>query len=718
MPGLRRFAQDLVYGYGSFLFFTRPSANLLLIACTMLRPWVGLLGLLGGISTLLWRRWLALSTVAGGLEVVNGVFSALLVGYFFAPSWRTVALALCAGPFAVLISAWMGDALRRVRLPLLSGSFVIVGGGLIATGRAMGLPFEFPVPPPPLEWLPLPVQEIMRALGGIYLTRTVTGGALVLAALMLSSRTLVMLALLAGGLSEIMLVGLGIPASGLSGNSAISAAVMAAIMTGGLFTTPSRRSTLVALFAAACATVGSLALFNVFWFLALPPLALPYLATTWLVMITLRGERGRAWAGYWRAAGLPENTLDARRQAEARGLLPHSIPLRAPFFGRWDVYQTFDGPHTHRRPWSHALDFHRLIDGKAHSGDGKQNEDFYCFGLPVRSPVWGQVVGLLSHMPDNNPGEVDLAQSWGNYVLIAIGSDDYVLLAHLQQGSVVVSLGEYLVPGQQIGRCGSSGRSPQPHIHMHVQIGLALGSPTRPFHLSGVCILGDGLTRFVLDAVPQERDVVEIPTVSITLRQGLHWPVGSRLTYTVNESGGPQQERVLEVGLTPSNHFYLFSDGKAEVMMAETENVLALFERSGPGDAFLNAFILAVGLTPLIDGDIEWTDQSSARLLPMPLWGRGIQWLVPALVSVDSRYTRTWDGTLMAWRQTGRHRLTLLGRPLWECTTIAILTDGGGIHHVSTDVGGVTVIKASLSKFGCKGDTGIESWETPIHNAA
>ncbi len=75
---LTRFSHDLVYGYGSFMFFTRPSANLLLVACTMMRPWEGLLGMIGGISTLLFRRWLGLSLVAaGGLEVVNGILAGL-----------------------------------------------------------------------------------------------------------------------------------------------------------------------------------------------------------------------------------------------------------------------------------------------------------------------------------------------------------------------------------------------------------------------------------------------------------------------------------------------------------------------------------------------------------------------------------------------------------------------------------------------------------------
>ena len=43
-----------------------------------------------------------------------------------------------------------------------------------------------------------------------------------------------------------------------------------------------------------------------------------------------------------------------------------------------------------------------------------------------------------------------------------------VLLAHLQRGSVCVVPGQGLVEGQQIARCGNSGNSTQPHVHLQV----------------------------------------------------------------------------------------------------------------------------------------------------------------------------------------------------------------------------------------------------------
>lgn len=715
---VRRFLEELVHGYGSFLFFTRPSANLLLVACTMLQPWVGSCGLLAGASTLLCRRWLGLTTVAGGLEVVNGILAGLLIALLFAPEWRTLALVLCAGPFALLVSAWLGDALKRQGLPLLSGSFVIVGSGLLAVGRAIALPYATPPVDTAVVWLPVPIHEFLRSLGGAYLTRSAAGGALVLIALMVSSRTLVLLAILAGLLSEAILVAIGIPLAGLSAGAAITAAIMAAIMTGGLFTTPGARATAVAMFAAAIATVASVSLFNMLWFMWLPSLSLPYLAATWMVMYALRPERGAAWARYWHAPHLPERHMDRLRQREARGLSAKSVALRAPFYGRWDVYQGFDGHHTHQRPRQHALDFHRLVAGRSHRGEGQSNDDFHCFGLPVRSPAWGTVVACRSDLPDNPPGEVDLVNCWGNFVLIAIATGDYVLIAHLRQGSVTVVYGEYVAPGRHIGQCGSSGRSPQPHIHMHVQTAFDLGSPTRPFHLAGACISTGGITRYALDGIPREHDRVEVHAVSPTLRRGLHWPVGTRLTYAVNGPGGAVIRRVLEVGLTPANHFRLYAETGAQVLFEEADDLLAFYERGGPPDLLVDAIALAAGLTPLIDAECEWNDAPAPALLPLARGLRAIRWLVPALVEADSRYRREWDAATLTWRQSGTHRLIVAGRPAWECMTTATLVEGQGLRAITLAIGRDTVIEAALIGIGCRKDTGIDAWEKPIGDVA
>lgn len=54
-----------------------------------------------------------------------------------------------------------------------------------------------------------------------------------------------------------------------------------------------------------------------------------------------------------------------------------------------------------------------------------------------------------------------------------------MLLAHLRRGSVCVRPGDTVNAGQQIGECGNSGNSTQPHVHVQVIDSLRFDEATR-----------------------------------------------------------------------------------------------------------------------------------------------------------------------------------------------------------------------------------------------
>ncbi|MBF0374272.1 MAG: urea transporter, partial [Alphaproteobacteria bacterium] len=158
--------RELVASYGSFLFFARLAPNLLLVACTLLDPWAGLLGLAAGLVTLLTRRVLSLPS-AGGMEGGNGMLAGLFLGGVFAPSWASAVLAVAAGPLTMMVALFASDLLARGRLPLLSGAFVPVAWLLTGVGHALALPPRVWPAEAPVDWLALPVQDFLRAVGGI-----------------------------------------------------------------------------------------------------------------------------------------------------------------------------------------------------------------------------------------------------------------------------------------------------------------------------------------------------------------------------------------------------------------------------------------------------------------------------------------------------------------------------------------------------------------------
>lgn len=147
-----------------------------------------------------------------------------------------------------------------------------------------------------------------------------------------------------------------------------------------------------------------------------------------------------------------------------------------PFSGTWTVLNGSPDPE-YSHSWNiprqrYAYDF--VItddDGRTHSGSGV--ESFYCFDEPVLAPASGTVVRTRDGHRDyhRTNGWLDPLQYRlaGNYILIKHAENEYSFLAHLKNGSISVTEGEEVTQGQEIGRCGHSGNSTEPHLHFHVQ---------------------------------------------------------------------------------------------------------------------------------------------------------------------------------------------------------------------------------------------------------
>lgn len=147
--------------------------------------------------------------------------------------------------------------------------------------------------------------------------------------------------------------------------------------------------------------------------------------------------------------------------------------LRLPFKGEWYVFWGGKKIENNYHATSHgqrfAYDFVIKRDGSTHTGDGRQGEDFYCWGEPIVAPAAGVVATTVDSQPDNLPGKADPKHPLGNHVVIDHGHGEYSFLAHMRRGSVVVEEGEQVSAGEKLAVCGNSGNSSEPHLHYHVQ---------------------------------------------------------------------------------------------------------------------------------------------------------------------------------------------------------------------------------------------------------
>lgn len=176
------------------------------------------------------------------------------------------------------------------------------------------------------------------------------------------------------------------------------------------------------------------------------------------------------------------------------------VVVALPFTGRWLVQNSparrIPSHGTDLLGSTYAIDFVAVGPGRATADRvdwrtllaTEANERFVGFGRPVLAPRDGDVVVAHDGEPDHEArrGLGALPYLWtqvararqgpaalaGNHVGIALPDGQAVVfLVHLRQGSVGVRVGERVRRGDMVGRCGSSGNSTQPHVHLQVNDG-------------------------------------------------------------------------------------------------------------------------------------------------------------------------------------------------------------------------------------------------------
>lgn len=152
----------------------------------------------------------------------------------------------------------------------------------------------------------------------------------------------------------------------------------------------------------------------------------------------------------------------------------HETKLSLPFSGRWYCFwggDTKEQNHHHDAPSQrYAFDFvMRDEGGSTHRGEGKRNEDYYCFGRPLPAPADGVVTDVIRGVRDNVPGSMNPFSALGNAVFIRHREHEVSVMAHFKLGSIRPKVGEKVKAGQVVGLCGNSGNSSEPHLHYHLQ---------------------------------------------------------------------------------------------------------------------------------------------------------------------------------------------------------------------------------------------------------
>lgn len=160
----------------------------------------------------------------------------------------------------------------------------------------------------------------------------------------------------------------------------------------------------------------------------------------------------------------------------------NTTPMRLPFNEEWFVYWggVTEAQNYHVREISqqYAYDLLMVKEGASYSGDPKNNESYYAFGKEIVAPCNARVVQVIEGVPDNIPGVTNPRDLTGNTLVLQTAIGEYILFAHLKEGSIVVEEGQEVVQGEVMAQCGNSGNSTEPHLHLSLQNTIEMSDAT------------------------------------------------------------------------------------------------------------------------------------------------------------------------------------------------------------------------------------------------
>jgi len=613
---MKLFPAKLLHSFSEIFFLNDYRFGLGLIAMLSLYPHLVLSGLLAVLSA---RGYAGLFGGTQRIIVQEGVYTynpflvGLTVGAYLEPTATSIGLIVAGGILTLLVTAWTAQlAESSFGLPVLSVPFALMSLLLLLAvaqypelmPRASSSGSSAMVLPPSILWL----SGYFRSLGAIVFVPEDGIGLLIGLLILCRSRILFLLSFcgyyLGSGLYALVWGALIEPSDVFPGLNFI----LTAMALGGFFFVPSVQSLLQAAIGIAATVLAADALKMLLAGYGLPVLTLPFVMATWAVSF---GARVFGNVMIPTAAGrTPEELLENHVVQKLRFTDPGRI-IHLPFSGEWTVWQGVAGRWTHRGLWQHAFDFVVTdAEGQTFSGNGQRLTDYHAYGKPVLAPCSGRVVRVVAELADNPIGEVNPDQRWGNLVILEHPDGCYVEISHFSSHSVCVAEGQWVQRGSILGKCGNSGYSPQPHIHIQVQPTAAVGAATVPFCFAGyVCEHGyHPLT------TPEAGQKIQPVWPNPDLEQKAIFRIGETFRLEAAMAGEKTDSTVVRVEMGADGSLFLASD-RGRLYFGRRGDMFYFYGVDGD-DPLLMRIFLAIPRIPLVRPDYgNWTDWVSTGRL-------------------------------------------------------------------------------------------------------
>ena len=596
----------LLKAYYSILFLRDCKAGVVLLLLSFILPSVGILGLTAIIATIAFAELVKVRDeyLKHGFYLYNSLLVGMGVGYYFEVTPSTILLTAILATLTFLFTFGLNRVFLKYSLPILSLPFAFIGMMFYLASLKYTNLLSNTLYRKPLFEIALPFGSFFKSLGTIFFLPYNIAGFVIALLLLLYSRILFLMALLG------FLVGVGVHTIFVPFEEALNSPynfnfILIAMSLGGFFLVANIRNYLISMIAVALSAVviDSMEVFlNTY---NLPVYTMPFNIIT-ILFLLLTVTIGYRYYNY-NPKATPEESLN-RFLSSLYRFGGSDIKIHLPFLGEWSVYQGFNGEWTHKGAWRYAYDFVITKDGKSYQNEGNFLEDYYAFGKDVVSPINGYVVALRADLPDNFIGDVDRLNNWGNYIIIASDFGYYVEISHLMQNSILPKVGDYLQMGQIIAKCGNSGYSPQPHIHLQVQKYAILGSETIPFRF--VDYIHNSKLHFY--QLPKVSETIKAAVLDKSMQLLVTFILDDHFRYR-DQNGN---EYSIQVKMNDTGEFYLY-DGNNSLYFYLDYKLFYFYAYQGD-ESYLKELFKIAPKIPLIGDAVSYEDT-----LPMELrYGR------------------------------------------------------------------------------------------------
>ncbi|MBN2681371.1 MAG: urea transporter [Bacteroidales bacterium] len=498
-----------------------------------------------------------LAKISTGIYGFNALLVGLGLGIYFEPGDLSLFILILISIFTFLVTVMAEGVIGKYGLPFLSIPFLIgiwtvtlatrefeeliisernilVFNELYKTGGQQLVDLY-------LWWkdvsLPQWIEVYLMSLGSILFQSKVIAGIIIAIGLLIYSRIAFTISIIGFYAAFIFYQKMGVEIAEISYSYIGFNYILTSIAIGSFFLVPNSRTYLWTVILVPVVAMITISTSTIFWVYKLPIYSLPFnvVVILFLYVLKLRVKPTQGLVEVPVQNYSPEKNLYTYKNNKTRFGTFNKLPIKLPFLGEWKVSQGHNGEITHKDEWQHAWDFEiEDENGKLFKNNGIKPDDFFCYNKPVLAPGHGVVEEIQDGIPDNEIGDVNLENNWGNTIIIKHAEFLYSKLSHLKSGSFKVKKGDYVSQGVVLAACGNSGRSPQPHLHFQLQATPFIGSKTISYpisHFVAKTKMGFEMQSF---SIPKENQTVSNIKTNPLLKKAFHFIPGQVIKFTQN----------------------------------------------------------------------------------------------------------------------------------------------------------------------------------------